>query len=276
VVELGIRTSLHVLGRLPKTGSRYHHRDAEDGHADCDRTPFRHHATLRVTARGAGTRTKTHVGTIEIEGPIADSENHQIPRAHTGRFRMRKVRPMRFFHRTQSSGSVRARKARAVAGLVLAASAGTVGLMATTATAAHADPLAFHPIISNSSWLDVAVRNGSSAPGTDIIQWWSDNGSEQQWAIMGNQIVNENSRMCLTTDGVAGDALTQEPCSSDPHQVWWPSYVWWAGGNNLYNPASGLDMDVAGNSYWGGAEIDAWYPNGQLNQVFSMPGQPGM
>jgi hypothetical protein len=36
--------------------------------------------------------------------------------------------------------------------------------------------------------------------------------------------------------------------------------------------ASGLDMDVQGASYWGGAEIDGWYPNNQLNQVFSTPG----
>ena len=34
-------------------------------------------------------------------------------------------------------------------------------------------------------------------------------------------------------------------------------------------------MDVQGNSYGWGAEIDAWYPNNGLNQVFSMPGQPG-
>jgi hypothetical protein len=69
--------------------------------------------------------------------------------------------------------------------------------------------------------------------GTDIIQWGSDNGSEQQWPINGNQIVNENSSMCVTTDGVAGDPLTQEPCSSSPDQTWLPSYVWWAGGSTL-------------------------------------------
>jgi len=34
------------------------------------------------------------------------------------------------------------------------------------------------------------------------------------------------------------------------------------------NPVSGLMLDVQGDSYWGGAEIDTWYPNGQVNQVF--------
>ena len=80
--------------------------------------------------------------------------------------------------------------------------------------------------------------------------------------------------MCITTDGVAGDPLTQQPCSGSGYQVWNPSYVWWAGGSMLYNPASGLVMDVQGDSY-GVRRVDAWYPNNGLNQVFSMPGQPG-
>jgi hypothetical protein len=31
-------------------------------------------------------------------------------------------------------------------------------------------------------------------------------------------------------------------------------------------------MDVQGFSYSDGAEIDGWYPNNQLNQVFATPG----
>ena len=182
---------------------------------------------------------------------------------------------MRLFHRNPIASRKRFSGGRIFAGLVSAASTGTAGLLAFGGSAAHASPLAFHPIISNASWLDVAVRGGSFSAGTDLIQWGSDNGSEQQWAVNGSEIVNENSGMCITTDGVAGDPLTQQPCSGSGYQVWNPSYVWWAGGSTLYNPASGLVMDVQGDSYGWGAEIDAWYPNNGLNQVFSMPGQPG-
>ncbi len=126
-------------------------------------------------------------------------------------------------------------------------------------------------------WLDVGIRGGSTTAGTDAIQWWADGGAEQQWATDGYanwpsgvfDFVNENSGMCLTTDGVAGDPLTQQPCSSnDVFQQWESTEEYFQGGWFLTNPITGLNMDVQGASYWGGAEIDAWYPNGQQNQVF--------
>ena len=41
------------------------------------------------------------------------------------------------------------------------------------------------------------------------------------------------------------------------------TYICFSGGYTLYNAATGLNLDVQGNSYWGGAEIDVWYPNGR-------------
>ena len=38
--------------------------------------------------------------------------------------------------------------------------------------------------------------------------------------------------------------------------------LWYYGGYTLYNPVTGLMLDVQGDSYWGGAEIDTWYPTG--------------
>ena len=35
--------------------------------------------------------------------------------------------------------------------------------------------------------------------------------------------------------------------------------LWFYSGYTLYNAATGLNLDVQGNSYWGGAEIDVWY-----------------
>ena len=76
--------------------------------------------------------------------------------------------------------------------------------------------------------------------------------------------------MCLTTDGVPGDPVRQQVCDPDngSHQEWMYNYVWYYGGYTLYNPVTGLMLDVQGDSYWGGAEIDTWYPTGQVNQVF--------
>jgi hypothetical protein len=154
-----------------------------------------------------------------------------------------------------------------------------VGVLGVTEVAAHASAgAAYELLISNSSWLNIAVRGGSTTPGTDIIQWWSDGGNEQRWNSItyngyDSWFQNVQSGFCITTDGVAGDPLTQEVCSAnDPYQEWVSSYVWWTFGYTLYNPASGLDMDVQNDSYWGGAEIDAWYPNNQVNQSFSTPG----
>jgi hypothetical protein len=80
---------------------------------------------------------------------------------------------------------------------------------------------------------------------------------------------NAGSGMCLTTDGVAGDPVRQYACDpANPRQDWMRSQVWWAGGYTFYNPATGLVLDVQDDSYWGGAEIDTWYPTNGLNQVF--------
>lgn len=37
----------------------------------------------------------------------------------------------------------------------------------------------------------------------------------------GYTITNKNSGQCLTTDGVAGDAVYQFPCVGAPQQLWY-------------------------------------------------------
>jgi Ricin-type beta-trefoil lectin domain len=170
----------------------------------------------------------------------------------------------------------RLRGLRRLIGLVgLAALLSTVTLAATQGSALAASTGILE---SNSSWLNVGVRGGSTAINTDIIQWYSTRGSDQQWNVYtpagapanAQYFQNVNSGYCITTDGTAGDPLFQAPCSADNrYQQWQESYVWWAFGATIQNPASGLVWDVQGNSYGAGAEIDGWYPNNQLNQVFS-------
>src|SRR6185437_7118723 len=86
-----------------------------------------------------------------------------------------------------------------------------------------------------------------------------------------SEIVAQKSGMCVTTDGVAGDAVSQQPCTGSAGQEWeaetWTT--WWLPGSLLMtfqNPASGLVLEIYGDSYSPGATIDAWYPDGGYNQ----------
>jgi hypothetical protein len=81
---------------------------------------------------------------------------------------------------------------------------------------------------ANLAVLDVA---GSSVdPGASVIPWTLTAGSNQRWNFVplpdGNEkIVNQNSGMCLTTDGIPGTPIYQQRCIVDgygagPLQEW--------------------------------------------------------
>jgi Ricin-type beta-trefoil lectin domain len=158
---------------------------------------------------------------------------------------------------------------RVAVGLSAVAAVGGAALAVGVSTAS-AEPY-YSTMVPSSDWLDVAVSGGSTAPGAPIIQWWADGGAEQQWHIPNDgtmgEIINQNSNMCITTDGVAGDQLYQEPCTNASDQMWVASSVL-DGPQNYYNPQSGLVMDVYGYDMWAGGSIDAWYSNGAPNQNF--------
>ena len=125
--------------------------------------------------------------------------------------------------------------------------------------------------------MNVAVPGGSGAVGTRIIQWYNNGGAEQKWyfdavydsssGFEGYLIRNENSGLCLSTDGVAGDRMTQEPCNPQLLPEWF-DIVSSGTDNQFYNRQTGLYMDVSGFSYAAGANIDLWYSNGGDNQWF--------
>jgi hypothetical protein len=72
------------------------------------------------------------------------------------------------------------------------------------------------------------VSGGSTSAGAPIIQWWADSGAEQEWLLprkyRNGEIYNQNSGMCITTDGVAGDQLYQDYCSNSENQRWYAEY----------------------------------------------------
>jgi hypothetical protein len=168
-------------------------------------------------------------------------------------------------------------KGRKTLGMLAIAAMSAGGVLGLGATAANAEQLTgYTTVVSASSWLNVAVSEGSTAIGAPIIQWYADSGAEQEWSVpafeSSGQIINENSGMCVTTDGVAGDQLFQEPCSP-AGEGWYNNQQWYNNSNYLgpsvfENPESGLVMDVYGYSFSPGGAIDAWYPNSDLNQYF--------
>ena len=167
-------------------------------------------------------------------------------------------------------GQIGARISRGAA--LVAASAGGTGLLLATAANAHAqETTQYSTLVPASDWLNIAVSGGSTSPGAPIIQWWADGRGEQKWLLPSTnttgQIINENSGMCITTDGVAGDQLAQEPCNGTGNQQWFAAYQQ-AGPTMFENAAYNLVMDVSGYDMWAGGAIDAWYANGDANQYF--------
>jgi hypothetical protein len=162
---------------------------------------------------------------------------------------------------------------------VLAALGATVAL---SAGLAHADTSNYVTYGTQAYWitagydgLNVAVADGSISPGTRLIQWDNDGAAEQKWYFdtvsndgnfVGYLIRNENSDLCVQTDGNAGDALVQEYCdANDANQLFTGGF---SETSHYQNNQTGLWMDVQGFCYNRGADIDAWYGNGQPNQDF--------
>lgn len=140
---------------------------------------------------------------------------------------------------------------------------------ASTAFTTHVTP-------DNTFFLLLDVSGGSTYAGAPVIDWYSNGGANQNWLFLpygGNstyEIINVNSNMCLTTDGVAGDQVYQEPCTGGTAQQWQTGLT--AGTtseNTIKSVYSGLYLDVSGDSPWAGAAIDTWYYNGGYNQNFA-------
>ncbi len=171
---------------------------------------------------------------------------------------------------------------RSGAALSLLALCGGLSGAALAATAGSASAQQNSDIIPISSGLRLDVSGQASWAGAPVIQWDANGQANQKWEVppigaAPNLIQNANSKMCLTTDGVAGDQLYQEPCVYSPYEDWVLQDNSQGDAVNgdqavtIYNPAFNLVVDVYGNSYTEGAAIDAWPANGQFNQAFWGP-----
>jgi hypothetical protein len=169
-----------------------------------------------------------------------------------------------------------ARRRRLSGPLAAAIAALTLAAVPSLASAQSLNTVSINTT-STSANLVLDVNGASTTPGAPVIQWFRNGNSNQRWNFVqlpdGNeQIVNQNSGMCLTTDGVAGHWVYQWPCdSSNPHQEWRGTLS--LGSTNithrLANVYSGLFLDVDGNSPWPGAHLITWYYDGSYGDFFS-------
>jgi hypothetical protein len=139
-----------------------------------------------------------------------------------------------------------------------------------------ADDFTTHVSPDNTFFLQLDMAGASTANWGGLIDWWSNQGSNQNWTFsyvgqgLDYEIINQNSGLCLMSDGIAGDQVYQLPCNPADTRQWWTTgmtpgdiLAW-----SIQNVASGLYMDVYGDSPWAGASIDTWYWNGGYNQYF--------
>jgi hypothetical protein len=122
--------------------------------------------------------------------------------------------------------------------------------------------------------LDIA--GSSTASNATPIQATPTGSASQAWTFipLGGyyQIMNKNSGLCLTTDGIAGHALFQWPCMPVDPELWALPADFGANTNSwIRTPNAGLYMEVYGGSTTPGGVIDAWPWNGGYNNQFFHP-----
>lgn len=134
-----------------------------------------------------------------------------------------------------------------------------------------------HWITAEFDGMNVSVADGGTDDYHRIIQWYNDGGAEQKWyfdqvydatgGFEGYLLRNENSGLCMSTDGNAGDTLFQVTCDPGNMAEWFDRGISGTD-NNFFNRSTGLYLDVSGFSYSAGANMDLWYWNGGDNQWF--------
>jgi hypothetical protein len=171
--------------------------------------------------------------------------------------------------------TLRQRTVRLACTLAVVVSAALASAVTASPAAAQTAYQGVHVTPANTFFLQLDVYGASTAPGTGVIDWWTNGGANQSWNFVsygdGNtwEIQNRNSGFCLATDGVPGDQVFQEPCDLQPNQLWNATPQTNGTFFTIQSKSSGLYLDVNSNSSWPGAIIDTWWWNGNSNQLFT-------
>ena len=167
-------------------------------------------------------------------------------------------------HNPERSPRGTRRLARRLTAVVATALAGVA--LAVVPGIANAQPLNSVAIGTDASanFLVLDVAGASTAQGAGVIQWYGNGGANQRWIFVQTgeetqEIVNQNSGMCLTTDGIPGTPIYQQRCivngyGSGPLQEWtgvlFPAIRYgtpYAGPDTSYlrNPVSNLRVSLS-------------------------------
>ena len=158
--------------------------------------------------------------------------------------------------------------------LVLGAAVAVLGV-AAPADAANGNGCYHYKFLSSNLDLGVQTDRATSA-GAKVEQLYASSslGNVLEWCPFyatanTGVLVNQNSNLCLNTDGIAGHWLTQETCDNRWGETWQFTHGSYNGFDvyQITNVWYGLNVDVFHDSHNDGDVIDAWTPNASaLNQ----------
>ena len=157
-----------------------------------------------------------------------------------------------------------------------------LGVLGSHAAPASAAIVGERIIVSSNFPMALDVSGASTDKFAKVIQWWPTGSTNQTWAwdhVSGAgtnatyRLQNLNSRMCLTTDGVAGHQLYQYPCQPNNESQMWSTPLDPLRPNlnsdaKISNKMSGLCVDVNGGSHAPGTAIITWYCGSAWNQYW--------
>jgi hypothetical protein len=177
---------------------------------------------------------------------------------------------------TPQAPAPKPRRRRGRAAVAAAVATAALAALPSLAGAQNLQHVAIGTHVSSGN-LVLDVSNAATYPGAPVIQWYGNFGTNQRWNIQDvsgtpyEEIVNQNSGQCLTTDGTPGHWLYQWPCSAHPgwQQLWKSSlsqgpFATWAG----VQSADGQYLDVEGNSGQAGAHLITWMADNTNGEYF--------
>ena len=173
----------------------------------------------------------------------------------------------------------RTRRAASVLASLVTVVAGA--LFATPAHAVAAQDDVWFELWNWNSGKCLAVREGSTSSGAEVIQWPCNGKDEQQWffaSVQGDsaEVVNKKSGKCLSIAGGSrerGAKAIQWTCDAIVRDEQWWSVVLTdpdAGGFELHNFTSGMCLAIGGASTANGANAIQWSCNDHWEQKWEL------
>ncbi len=141
----------------------------------------------------------------------------------------------------------------------------------------------FYTLKNISSGLVLDDPGGSSSPGTQMVEWSANGGTNQEWSFVSlgggqYQLVNASSALVLDVSGgstSSGAPVIQWNANGGANQEWSLTPANGGGGITpgtyfVTDVKSGKDLDDPGASTTPGTQMIQWTPNGGTNQKWNI------